>query len=196
MSTSLQPHGLWPTRLLCSWDSPDKNTGVGCHALLQGIFPTQGLNSRLFMSPALAGDIKSQTRAVGRWLPASMTLRDDYQPAWHRCPCGREPREALGLWTTRRRRTWKDQQGFLRSTWATWTVNSWNEGLGGPTVRSEGRSSPAPMNLQHWLTGRIPHQGETTESGVKLEQERQGRQKGRFGQKWEREQDHTDLLIY
>ena len=33
-----------PTRLLCPQDSPDKNTGVGCHALLQGIFPTQGWN--------------------------------------------------------------------------------------------------------------------------------------------------------
>ena len=29
-------------RLLCPWDSPGKNTRVGCHALLQGIFPTQG----------------------------------------------------------------------------------------------------------------------------------------------------------
>ena len=29
---------------LCSWDSPGKNTGVGCHFLLQGIFLTQGLN--------------------------------------------------------------------------------------------------------------------------------------------------------
>ena len=28
-------------------DSPGKNTGVGCHVLLQGIFPTQGLNSGL-----------------------------------------------------------------------------------------------------------------------------------------------------
>ena len=28
-------------------DSPGKNTGVGCHALLQGIFPTQGLNPGL-----------------------------------------------------------------------------------------------------------------------------------------------------
>ena len=28
-------------------DSPGKNTGVGCHALLQGIFPTQGSNPRL-----------------------------------------------------------------------------------------------------------------------------------------------------
>ena len=34
----------WSTRLLCPWDSPGKNTGVGCHALLYEIFPTQGLN--------------------------------------------------------------------------------------------------------------------------------------------------------
>ena len=40
---SLQPCGLYPTRLLCPWDSPGKNTGMGCYALLQGIFPTQGL---------------------------------------------------------------------------------------------------------------------------------------------------------
>ena len=42
-SDSLQPHGLQPTRLLHPLDSPGKNTGVGCHAFLQGIFPTQGL---------------------------------------------------------------------------------------------------------------------------------------------------------
>ena len=29
------------------WDSPPKNTGVGCHALLQGIFPTQGSKPHL-----------------------------------------------------------------------------------------------------------------------------------------------------
>ena len=34
-------------RLLCPRDSPGKKTGVGCHALLQGGFPTQGWNSRL-----------------------------------------------------------------------------------------------------------------------------------------------------
>ena len=39
---TLQPHGMWPTRLLCPWDSPGKNTEVGCHSLLQGIIPTQG----------------------------------------------------------------------------------------------------------------------------------------------------------
>ena len=43
MSDSLQPYGLLPCRLLCPWNSPDKNTGVGCHAFLQ-IFLTQGLN--------------------------------------------------------------------------------------------------------------------------------------------------------
>ena len=36
-----------PTRLLCPWDSPGKNTGVDCYALFQGIFPIQGLNPRL-----------------------------------------------------------------------------------------------------------------------------------------------------
>ena len=42
--TLCDPRGLWPTRLLCPWDSPGKNTGLGCHALLQGILPTQGWN--------------------------------------------------------------------------------------------------------------------------------------------------------
>ena len=35
MSDSVRPHGLQPTRLLHPWDSPGKNTGVGCHFLLQ-----------------------------------------------------------------------------------------------------------------------------------------------------------------
>ena len=34
------------TRLLPLWDSPGKSTGVGCYFLLQGIFPSQGLNPR------------------------------------------------------------------------------------------------------------------------------------------------------
>ena len=40
---------LWTesTRLLCPRDFPGKNTGVGCHFLLQGIFPTQGSNLHL-----------------------------------------------------------------------------------------------------------------------------------------------------
>ena len=47
VSDSLQAHGLYPTRLLCPWDSPGKNTGMGCHALLQGIFLNQGSNPHL-----------------------------------------------------------------------------------------------------------------------------------------------------
>ena len=44
VSDSLQPHGLSPTRLLYLWNSPGKNTRVGCRSLLQGIFLTQGSN--------------------------------------------------------------------------------------------------------------------------------------------------------
>ena len=47
VSDSLRPHRLQPARVLCPWDSQAKNTGVGCHALLQGIFPTQGSNPGL-----------------------------------------------------------------------------------------------------------------------------------------------------
>ena len=47
VSDSLWLHGLQPARLLCSWDSPGKNTGVVCHFLLQGIFLIQGLNPGL-----------------------------------------------------------------------------------------------------------------------------------------------------
>ena len=42
MSDSLRPHGLYSPR-----NSPGQNTGVGSLSLLQGIFPTQGLNSGL-----------------------------------------------------------------------------------------------------------------------------------------------------
>ena len=59
-SNCLWPHGLWSwfvtrfvtwswfvTSLLCLWNSPGKNTGVGSHVLLQGIFLTQGSNPGL-----------------------------------------------------------------------------------------------------------------------------------------------------
>ena len=47
VSDFLWPHGMQPVRLLCPWDFPGTNTGVGCHFLLQGIFQTQGLNLHL-----------------------------------------------------------------------------------------------------------------------------------------------------
>ena len=39
---SMRPHGLQPARLVSPWDSPGKDTGVGFHSLLQGIFLIQG----------------------------------------------------------------------------------------------------------------------------------------------------------
>ena len=52
VSDSLPYHGLKPTSLLCPWDSPGKNTGVGSHSLLQEIF-NPGIEPR---SPALQAD--------------------------------------------------------------------------------------------------------------------------------------------
>ena len=58
MSDSLQSCGPWPARLLCLQDSPGKNTGVGCHALFQGIFLTQGLNPcLLYLLPWQEGSL-------------------------------------------------------------------------------------------------------------------------------------------
>ena len=45
--TLCNSYGLEPIRLLCPWDSPGKNTGVGCCFLLPGILPTQGSNPHL-----------------------------------------------------------------------------------------------------------------------------------------------------
>ena len=55
MSGSLQPHGLYPARLLCPWDSPGKNPGVGYHFLLQGNLPDPGIKTASLVSSTLAG---------------------------------------------------------------------------------------------------------------------------------------------
>ena len=52
MANSLRCHGLQPARLLCPFDSPGKNTGVGCHCLLPGHLPDPGIEPT---SPALVG---------------------------------------------------------------------------------------------------------------------------------------------
>ena len=67
---TLRPQGLWPTRLLCPWDFPGKNTGVGCHSLLQGIFLTLGLNP----SRALA--------AIALWEALASCIGRDFTAAW------------------------------------------------------------------------------------------------------------------
>ena len=44
VSHSVMSSSLQAARLICLWNSPGKKTGVDSHSLLQGIFPTQGLN--------------------------------------------------------------------------------------------------------------------------------------------------------
>ena len=46
-SHSVMSDSLWPHGLYSPWNSPGQNIGVGCHAFLQGIFPTQGSNPGL-----------------------------------------------------------------------------------------------------------------------------------------------------
>ena len=64
MPDSLPPHGLQPTRLLCPWDFAGKDTGLGCHFLLQGIFPTQGSNPGLLYYRQVLYHLKHQVRVA------------------------------------------------------------------------------------------------------------------------------------
>ena len=55
MSDSFLPYGLYPARLLCPWNSPGKNMGVGFQFLLQENPPDLGIKPTSLVSPALAG---------------------------------------------------------------------------------------------------------------------------------------------
>ena len=95
-----------PARLLCPWDFPGKNTGVGGHSLLQGIFPTQGSNPHLLhwrqilyhwtTSEALEdsmmvskwlcsgphnGHLQRMSTGVTDWVPRSALLSHNCLPA-------------------------------------------------------------------------------------------------------------------
>ena len=69
-------------------DSPGKNTGVGCHALLQGIFPTQGLNPGLLHSKWILYHLSLQGRATTLEWVACPFSRGSSQPRnWTRVSC-------------------------------------------------------------------------------------------------------------
>ena len=63
-----QPHGLKPARLLCPWDSPGKNTGVGCYFLLWGIFSTKGLNQGTSLVPQLVKNLPAMKETPVQFL--------------------------------------------------------------------------------------------------------------------------------
>ena len=71
---------LEPARLLCPWNSPGKNIGVGCHSLLQGIFLTQGSNLSLLHRRQILYCLSRQ----GRLLLSSKELRGPSSSADHR----------------------------------------------------------------------------------------------------------------
>ena len=64
MSNSLRSHGLQPTGLLCPWDFPGYSTGVDCHFLLQGIFPTQGSNPGLPHCRQMLNHLSHQSKSL------------------------------------------------------------------------------------------------------------------------------------
>ena len=86
VSASLQPYGLQPTRLLCPWDSLGKNTGVGSHFLLQGIFPTQGSHPCLLLGRwilyHLATREAQQLYEVGIFISIVQTRKRRPQQSW------------------------------------------------------------------------------------------------------------------
>ena len=56
VSDSLRTSGLQPAKLFCPWNSPGKNTGVGCHFLLQGHLLHPRIETTSSVSPALQAD--------------------------------------------------------------------------------------------------------------------------------------------
>ena len=67
VSNPLRPHRLWPTRLLCPWDFPGKNTGVMLPT--SGDLPHLGIQPVCPASPALQAD-SLPLNLVGRWFHA------------------------------------------------------------------------------------------------------------------------------
>ena len=77
----LRPFGLKSTRVLSPWDFSGKNTGVSCHFLFQGLFPTQGLNlhllcllhcRRILYSLSHQGSLKHGSPAKPIWQTGGM----------------------------------------------------------------------------------------------------------------------------
>ena len=111
VSDSLQPHGLQPTRPLCPWDFPGKNTGVGCHFLLRGIFLTQGCllwqvdslplnhqgSPRLSSGPILImGVLKSRQPSLGVPRERNVSVEEGQTDGRVRRACGPAGAEVSG----------------------------------------------------------------------------------------------------
>ena len=78
-----------PLRILCPCDSPSKNTGVGCHSLLQGIFLTQGLNSGLLHCRKILYLLSYResriTSLISKEIASSISSLRKFQRFWNLC---------------------------------------------------------------------------------------------------------------
>ena len=85
---SFQPRTLQSPGSSSPWDSPVNNTEVGCHPLLQGIFPTQESNPHLLRLPALAGGFfTTSTGKPESWFAAAAAAAKSLQS----CPTPSNP---------------------------------------------------------------------------------------------------------
>ena len=89
MSNSLGPHGLLPTVVLCPWNFLGKITEVGCHSLLQGIFPTRGLNLNLLhflhwqMYSLPLHHLEAQYTQQPEWIPRGLQSGKSRPQSFH-----------------------------------------------------------------------------------------------------------------
>ena len=80
MSDSLQPHGLWPARPLCPWESPGKNTGVGCPR--PGDLPDPGIKPSSLILPALVGGFFTTVATWRAPIFAWLWFKWRWKPDW------------------------------------------------------------------------------------------------------------------
>ena len=84
----------WTARIFCTWNFPGKNTGMGFHFLLQGIFPTQGLNLSLRFLALVGGFFTTElpakptvlgSKVLGRWELPVLANAPGWSPVQGRC---------------------------------------------------------------------------------------------------------------
>ena len=123
MSDSVRPHRWQPTRLPCPWDSPGKNTGVGCHFLLQCMKVKSvsevaqsclTLSNPMDCSPTGSSVYGIFQARVLEWVPLP-SLPSGTSGKESTCQCRRYKRHRFNPWVRKMpwRRTWQPTPALL-----------------------------------------------------------------------------------